>query len=76
MFHVLNFLSPWDNYKINITGVWQNGLERVGGSVKRKYQNVLSKLVLNLKYSTFAMRCKDTTFLSFRYMFRSVEGDP
>lgn len=65
MSHVLNFLSPWDNYKINITGVWQNGLKTVSGLEKRKYQNVLSKIVPNLKYSTFAILCKNTTFLSY-----------
>lgn len=62
MSHVLNFLSQWDNYKINITGVWQNGLKRVSGLEKRKYQNVLSKLIPNLKYNTFATLCKNTTF--------------
>lgn len=64
MLHVLNFLSLWDNYKINITEVWQNGLKRVSGLEKLKYQNVLSKLVPNLKSSTFAMLCKNMTFLS------------
>lgn len=63
MFRALNFLSLWDNYNINVTGVLQNSLKRISGSVKGEYQNVLSKLVLNLKYSTSAMLCKNKTFL-------------